>query len=68
MEFSDRESCVGSGLFCSSGGGACHRGTEASLTKKGSLARAQGCWTRCKQVRQPVLVLDGFPQVTLCLC
>lgn len=44
----------------------CHAGTEASLTELGSPYSIQGCGN-CNQIRQPVLALCSFLQVTLCL-
>ena len=50
----------------SSGGDAYCIGTEASMTGKGILARAQQGGSRCKLVRQSVLALVCFLHVDLC--
>lgn len=53
-------------LCCSSGPGACHSGTEASLTEKDSGARAPECGTWHQQVKRPMFLLCCLPpQVTL---
>ena len=49
--------CCGHGFLLVFWGGTHLTGTEANLIGKESTGRIQGFGTRCKQVRQPVLVV-----------